>query len=40
MRWLGSNQEASKEDYASHRQQLEKKCNPIMSKVYGAAPRF
>jgi heat shock protein 5 len=32
--WLASNPEASKEDYQDKLKEVEKICNPIVSKVY------
>jgi L1 cell adhesion molecule like protein len=34
IKWLDSNQAASKEEYDSHREDIEKEVNPIMSEMY------
>jgi len=36
IKWLDSNQEASKEEYEGRQKDLEKISNPIMSKLYGS----
>mmetsp|Transcript_20089 Transcript_20089/g.17213 ORF Transcript_20089/g.17213 Transcript_20089/m.17213 type:complete len:224 (+) Transcript_20089:1339-2010(+) len=33
--WLDSNPEATKEEFEEQQKELEQKCNPIISKVYG-----
>lgn len=33
--WLDKNQNAEKEDYEEELKELEKICNPIVSRVYG-----
>lgn len=41
VKWLESNQEASKDEYESHQKELEQLCNPIIAKMYqsgGGAP--
>ncbi|KAJ3042113.1 70-kilodalton heat shock protein [Rhizophlyctis rosea] len=36
IKWLDSNQEATKEEYEHHQKELEKTANPIMMKLYSA----
>jgi len=34
LQWLGTNQEASKEEFERRQKELEGVCNPIMTKMY------
>jgi len=37
IKWLDANQLAEKEEYEDKQKELEKICNPIITKLYGAA---